>query len=105
MPPLYYEFGTGKGGSAKSWGCKKCYTEYCRILNNKKKEFTVFVKAGVGIHYGLTAMFEALDLKKAKRTKGVIKMGDTSFGYLSKILKNEWENDEFFQPFYDALKE
>ena len=73
--------------------------------DNKKKEFTVFVKAGVVIHYGLTAMFEALDLKKAKRTKGVIKMGDTSFGYLSKILKNEWENDEFFQPFYDALKE
>ena len=69
-----------------------------------RKTFTVFVKSGVGIHLGLTAMFDALDLKVAKRSK-TIKIGDASFGYLKDILTKEWENDEFFQPFYDALKE
>ena len=69
-----------------------------------RKTFTAFIKAGVGIHLGLTAMFDALDLKLAKRTK-TIKIEDVSFGYLKDIIKNEWKNDEFFQPFYDALKE
>jgi len=69
-----------------------------------KGEFTVFIKAGVGIHYGLTAMFEAIDLKKAVR-HGTVKIGDTSFGHLKTILTKEWENDEFFQPFYGVLKE
>ena len=67
-------------------------------------QFTVFIKSGVGIHRGLTAMFDALDLKLAKRGK-TIKIGDESFGYLPSILRDKWQDDEFFQPFYDALKE
>ena len=69
-----------------------------------KKEFQVFMKAGVGIHPGLTAMFDAFTLERAKRGK-TIKIGDESLGYLKDILTKEWRNDEFFQPFYDALKE
>ena len=66
--------------------------------------FKVFMKAGVGIHKGLTAMFDCFDLKLATRVK-TVKLEDKSFGPLKNIIKNEWKNDEFFQPFYDALKE
>jgi len=69
-----------------------------------KTEFQVLMKTGVGIHRGLTAMFDAFKLEKAKRGK-TIKIGDESFGYLKNIMLNEWENDEFFQPFYNVLKE
>ena len=69
-----------------------------------KTKFTVFMKAGVGIHSGLTAMFDALDLKLATR-RNIVKIGDESFGHLKTILVKEWKNDEFFQPFYDVLKD
>jgi RecA/RadA recombinase len=68
-----------------------------------KKEFKMFMKAGIGIHPGLTAMFDAFDAGKADRGK-VIKIGDQSYGYLKDIINKEWENDEFFQPFYDVME-
>ena len=69
-----------------------------------KKQFTVFVKAGIGIHPGLTAMFECIDLNLATSGKSV-KIGDKSFGFRKKIIEKEWQDDEFFQPFYAVLKE
>jgi len=66
--------------------------------------FQVFIKAGVGIHPGLTAVFDCLNLKLAKRGK-TIKIGDESHGYLTTMIRDDWDNDEAFQPFYDALEE
>lgn len=68
-----------------------------------KKEFKVFMKAGIGIHQGLTALFDGIDLELVNRGK-IIKIGDTSYGYLKNIIEDEWKNQEFFQPFYDILK-
>ena len=71
----------------------------------QRKEFHVLMKAGVGIHRGLTAVVDAVELGVATKKQGRIKIGDEKFGQFTTILKKEWENDEFFQPFYDALKE
>ena len=69
-----------------------------------KTEFHVFIKAGVGIHRGLTAIDDCKRLGLLGEGK-TVKLGDESFGYISKIIENEWQNEEFFEPFYEALKE
>ena len=70
----------------------------------ERTEFQVFMKAGIGIHKGLTSLFDAHKLKLVKRDK-TVKIGDESYGYMKNIIKDEWKNDEFFQPFYDVLKD
>lgn len=79
-------------------------TIYKNRYGRDREEFQVFVKGGAGIHPGITAVIDAQEMGIVNKA-GHVKIGDQSFGYLSQIIKNEWENDEFFQPFYDALKE
>ena len=116
-----YEY-QSPGGNIKNFLCgmrihlkreRKPYPDGSYIIRGRidknrygfmKKEFTVFMKAGVGIHRGLTAIVDAVNAGKATKKK-TVKIGDESFGYFTKIMENEWENDEFFQPFYDALKD
>jgi hypothetical protein len=69
-----------------------------------RKSFQVFMKAGVGIHKGLTALYDAAELDKVKLGK-TIKIGNESLGYMKTFRDKEWENDEIFQPFYDLLKD
>jgi len=115
-----YEY-QSPGGNVKNYLCgvqihlkrSKKFTDGSYILNGtlhknrygfERREFQVFMKAGVGIHKGLTAIYDAADLGKIELGKSV-KIGDESFGFMKTIRDNEWENDEFFQPFYDILKE
>lgn len=67
------------------------------------REFFLFVLAGKGVHKGLTAMYDAMQLKLVDRER-TISIGDRKFGYLKDLI-NEAQagNEEFFQPFYDVL--
>jgi hypothetical protein len=69
----------------------------------KGKVFYLFIRAGYGIHHGLTALYDCIVLGLAKRSKqGIISMGDQSFGRLSGWVKSPEDKD--FTPFYDAIK-
>jgi RecA/RadA recombinase len=68
------------------------------------RKFYVFMLAGKGIHIGLTAMWDAIQLGLVEYKK-TIKIGDTQFGYMKDIvMKAHAGEDEFFQPFVEILK-
>jgi RecA/RadA recombinase len=67
--------------------------------------FYFFVLSGKGIHKGLTAVYDAVQLELVDRER-TIKIGDQSFGFLKDVVQQAQDgNEEFFQPFYDVLKE
>lgn len=68
--------------------------------------FHVVVLGGAGIHYGLTAMYDCIDLKLAKRAKGnKVSMNDVEYGNFRTIFaKARDENQDFFVPFQKALE-
>lgn len=71
------------------------------------RKFYVFMLGGVGMHAGLSAMWDSIIMKKAERLKGgTVKIGDENLGRLSSLVKaaREGRND-IFQPFYEVLKE
>jgi len=69
----------------------------------KGRIFHLFVLAGRGVHVGLTAMYDAVELGLASR-KRTIKIGNKSFGYLKDCVQQAQEgNDEFFEPFIQLL--
>ncbi|MBC8550320.1 MAG: hypothetical protein H8D23_11815 [Candidatus Brocadiales bacterium] len=81
-----------------------------RVKKNKwgyeDREFFLFMLAGKGIHKGLTALWDAKQLKKIKIIKGIIKIGDDNYTNTKEALDKAHEgDDEFFQPFIDLLKE
>lgn len=70
----------------------------------KEKVFNLFVLSGKGIHFGLTAMYDAINLGIAKRDR-VIKIGDTTFGTMKEVIMEAHKgNDEFFTPFIDVIR-
>jgi len=77
-------------------------TLYKNRYGKDRTTFQVFVKGGYGIHKGLTAVLDAQEFGLATKS-GYVKIGDTSYGYFSQIVKNEWQNDDFFTPFYEVL--
>lgn len=67
--------------------------------------FHLFMLAGKGIHPGLTALYDGIELGLVDRSR-TIKIGDNSFGYLKDVVQKAHEqNNEFFQPFFDVLKD
>jgi RecA/RadA recombinase len=69
----------------------------------KEKVFNLFVLSGKGIHFGLTAMYDAINLGLAKRDR-TIKIGDTIYGTMKSIVQEAHDgNDDFFIPFQDIL--
>lgn len=69
----------------------------------KDKEFHLFVLAGHGIHIGLTAMYDLIDLGLVERGRS-IKMDGVSFGSLKDVIMKAHDgNAEFFLPFIDKL--
>lgn len=68
-------------------------------------QFHIFVLYGYGVHDGLTAVMDCKMYKLATKDR-TIKIGDQSFGYMKDILKKAEEgDDEFFEPFHQALRE
>jgi RecA/RadA recombinase len=69
-----------------------------------QQQFTMFYLGGKGFHQGLSAMFDCVTLGIAKRDR-TIKIGDDSYGFISKTFEKANEGDEaFFLPFQEALK-
>jgi len=71
----------------------------------KDRKFWLVVLAGKGIHKGLTAMYDGIQLGIVGRKK-VITIGDESFGYLKNIFEEAQKgNDKFFKPFFKILED
>jgi len=71
----------------------------------KDRTFHLFVLSGKGISRELTAVYDCLVLKLAKKDR-VIKIGDKSFGYLKSIVDEARAgNTDFFQPFFELLSQ
>lgn len=69
------------------------------------RKFHLFVLAGVGVHSGLTAMYDAIMLKLANVERNIVKLGDESIGHIKDIIEQAHKgNLEFFDPFYKALE-
>jgi hypothetical protein len=69
----------------------------------KEKVFNLFVLSGKGIHLGLTAMYDCINLGTAKRDR-TIKIGDNSFGTMKECVQQAHNgNDDFFDPFVLCL--
>jgi hypothetical protein len=67
--------------------------------------FNLVFLADYGFHEGLTAWMDCEQYGLAKRDR-VIKMGDTNYGFASKLIEKAKQGDVgIFQPFKDALKE
>ncbi len=71
----------------------------------KDRKFLLFVLSGKGIHRGMTALFDGMEMGLVERKK-TISIGDQKFGYLKDIVAKAQEGDgDFFQPFFDVLKD
>ena len=71
----------------------------------KDRTFHLFVLSGKGISKELTAVYDCLVMKLAKKDR-VIKIGDQSFGYLKNIVDEaRVGNTDFFQPFFELLSQ
>lgn len=69
----------------------------------ENKPFRLVFLSDYGFHQGLSAWQDCEMLGFAKRER-TIKMGDTSFGFASKLIGKAHDGDEaIFQPFIDAL--
>lgn len=78
-------------------------TLYKNRYGFNKTQFVVFMKAGVGIHRGLTAIMDCKNLNLLDKGK-TVKIDDKSYGYINSIIEKEWQNDKFFKPFYTLLE-
>jgi len=72
----------------------------------KDKVFYVFMLAGKGIHYGLTAIYDCIISGKITYKNGVLRKDGESLGRLSKFVKEaKLNNYEIFDQFFIALEE
>ena len=70
------------------------------------RKFRIFCLAGRGLHAGLSAVVDCETLKLATRTNGVVKMNETSYGRITKLIEEAHAgNDKVFKPFITALKD
>ena len=69
----------------------------------RDKSFNLFVLSGKGIHIGLTAMYDAINLGLAERGR-TIKISGTIYGTMKEVVQQAHDgNDDFFIPFRDIL--
>ena len=69
----------------------------------KDKVFNLFVLSGKGIHFGLTALYDCLNLGLATKSR-TIKIRDVSFGTMREVVQQAHDgNDDFFEPFVLVL--
>ena len=70
----------------------------------KGRKFKVAIIPGHGVRPNLTAVQDCVDLGLAERG-AVVKMEDTSFGYISKMVEDDLEGrDNKFDAFYEAIE-
>lgn len=79
---------------------------YVRKLRSggRGREFQFFLIPGQGIHPGLSAMFDCIELGLAVRGT-TVKIGKKSYGYISKLIETGRAGDDSkFDPFRKELK-
>lgn len=68
------------------------------------KEFNLFIIGGLGIHKGLTAVYDCLKYGLAEEEKKVVFLQGNKIGKIQNMLE-DFQNKGLFQPFHDALEE
>lgn len=66
--------------------------------------FKVFIKVGMGVHVGLTAVYDAIDAGVATAANGRVTLGDKNYGFLSKLIYEKFDDPDLFKPFITALE-
>lgn len=66
--------------------------------------FKVFIKVGMGVHVGLTAVYDAIDAGIATAANGRVTLGDKNYGFLSKLIYEKFDDPDLFKPFITALE-
>ncbi len=71
----------------------------------KGRTFWLFVLAGKGISKGMTAIYDASRLELLTLDRNIVKIGDTSFGHIKKLIQEAQDgNEEPFEVFYELLR-
>ena len=68
-------------------------------------DFRFVILAGRGVHPGLSAVQECLHLKLASVEGGRVNMGGKNYGFFKRILEDNWQDKELFEPFVKELQE
>jgi len=83
------------------------YVIHGKVIKNKwgleDNEFYLFMRSGQGIHKGLTAVYDALQLGLATVNR-TIRIGDETFGTMKSIV-DKADDHEFFIPFLELFKQ
>lgn len=66
------------------------------------REFQFFLVPGMGVHVGLSAMFNCFNAGIAERGR-TVKMEDQSYGYINQIIKQAPEGNEPYADFITAI--
>lgn len=71
-------------------------------FGKKDQTFILFIIGGQGVHAGLTAVFECVNLGLAEIERKVVRMDGESYGKVSTLITN-WKDESLFTPFHNAL--
>ena len=79
------------------------------VVDNKfgpsGREFSFVVKAGRGVHPGLSAAHACIQLGLVEVGKtGYVSLGGQSFGTFNQMVQDKWQDDGFFAPFMAVLE-
>jgi hypothetical protein len=80
------------------------------VVDNKfgpsGREFSYVVKAGRGVHPGLSAAHACIQIGLVEVGKtGYVQVGGESKGTFNQMLVERWQDESFFAPFYAALED
>lgn len=79
-----------------------------KIIKNafgyKDRMFWLAILAGSGIHHGLTAMWDCIELKEATYKSGIVKLGDEKWRMQHLVEAAHAGNTDIFIPFVNTLK-
>ena len=93
---------------------KAVRTDFGRLLHGKveknnfgptNREFDVYMIGGVGIHVGITAMYDALNYGLATEIKGAkVAIDGEIIGSIRNLVES-WEDDTVFEPFIKLIED
>lgn len=70
----------------------------------KGREFNLFLIGGLGIHRGLTAVYDCLKYELAEEKQGTIYLQGNKMGKVKNMLE-DFQNADLFKPFHEILEE
>jgi RecA/RadA recombinase len=73
-------------------------------FGGRGRKFKVYIVPSLGVHLGMTAMWDCIYAGIAKRTKaGIIELDGKKVDRIGKLVDAAYFGDDAFQPFRDAL--